>query len=481
MAARVPRVLLVWCVALLLGQTRLLPQTRAPEPGPYRPISFFIYADSTIAEEGDGAVRAHFQEFVDHLGYRSRYGSVGIALNYPYLTFVTGRGPANFAIDAAKLKRYEADVRVAHEMGLPVVVGFNDGPWFSPGGPFYAYWKRVDGGRFLARYQDGQVNESLHFKGGLTREQLEPFLGINLYDPKRSQDALLLTLSPYATKYRRARLKVLDLALAEWQRIDRAYPGTIQAITTDSEACDFSFRSMASGDALPIGHEKLMTEPFCHRYGITDCAAFFRDRQFTYRSVEERHWFDFRADAHRQFVADSVSVVRKRFPSTVIYTHQLGTLDEKLIVDYRKQDFASPQRSAFVNGSMPGVTANVYGGRDADIRELASQMSEKTGAQGWALAEFNPGKNWRGSRVELSQFSFDLLRFLADKHVSIITLLAWQSNALDAGIKGSGVDDAVKRLLSEGPDGRNDDEPSIPVATESHAQSHSSVAAGTGH
>jgi hypothetical protein len=36
--------------------------------------------------------------------------------------------------------------------------------------------------------------------------------------------------------------------------------------------------------------------------------------------------------------------------------------------------------------------------------------------------------------------------------VSIITLLAWQSNALDAGIKDSGVDDAVKRFLAEGPD-----------------------------
>jgi hypothetical protein len=189
MAARITRVLLVTCFALLLGQTSLLPQTRALEQGRQRPISFFIYADSTIAEDGDDAVRAHFQ--------------VGIALNYPYLTFVTGRGPGNFAIDEAKLKRYEANVRVAHEMGLPVVVGFNDGPWFSPGGPFYAYWKTVDGGRFLARYQDGQVNKSLHSKGGLTREQLEPFLSINLYDPKRSQDALLLTLSPYATKYRR--------------------------------------------------------------------------------------------------------------------------------------------------------------------------------------------------------------------------------------------------------------------------------------
>ena len=455
MLTRCPRALLVWSVALLSGQACSHPQTRAPEQSGHRPISFFIYADSSIAEHGDGAVRAEFQEFVDHLGSQSRYGSVGIALNYPYLTYVTGRGPASFAIDAAKMKRYEANVRVAHEMGLPVVVGFNDGPWFSPGGPFYAYWKTADGGRFLARYQDGQVNESLHSKGSLTKEELEPFLGINLYDVKRSQDALLLTLSPYATKYRRARLKVLDLALAEWQRIERTYPGTIQAITTDSEVCDFSFRSVPSGDALPIGHEKSMTEPFCRRYGITDCDAFFRNHQFTYKSSEERHWFDFRAEAHRKFVSDTVSAIRKRFPSTVIYTHQLGTLDEKLILDYRRQDFASPQRTAFVNGSIPGVTANVYEGRDAEFRELVSQVSEKADGHGWALAEFNPGKNWPGSRVELYQFSFNLLRFLADHNVSIITLLAWQSNALDAGIKDSGVDDAVKRFLSEGPDTRN--------------------------
>jgi len=455
MSGKAPRVVLVWCAALSLGQARSLPQAQAPEKGPHRPISFFIYADSSIAEHGDGAVRAQFQEFVDHLGNRSRYGSLGIALNYPYLTYVTGRGPASFAIDAVEMKRYEANVRVAHEMGLPVVVGFNDGPWFSPGGSFYAYWKTTDGGGFLARYKDGEVNESLRSKGSLTKEELEPFLGINLYDVKRSQDALLLTLSPYATRYRRARLRVLGLALAEWQRIDRTYPGTIQAFTTDSEVCDFSFRSVPSGDALPVGYEKSMTEPFCRRYGIADCGAFFRNRQFTYQSPEERHWFDFRADAHRQFVSDTVFAIRRRFPSTVIYTHQLGTLDEKLVLDYRRQDFASPQRTAFVDGSIPGVTANVYFGRDADFRELVSQISEKAGGRGWALAEFNPGKNWPGSRVELSLFSFDLLRFLADHNVSIITLLAWQSNELDAGIKDSGVDDAVKRFLAEGPDAGN--------------------------
>jgi hypothetical protein len=81
-------------------------------------------------------------------------------------------------------------------------------------------------------------------------------------------------------------------------------------------------------------------------------------------------------------------------------------------------------------------------------------LSEKAGGKGWAL-EFNPGNDWHGSRAELSQFSFNLFRFLADHDVSMISLLAWNSNALDAGIKDTGVDDAVKRFLAEGPDAGN--------------------------
>jgi hypothetical protein len=454
--AGTPRVLLVVCVALLLGQAWLLPEAQAQKKSRYRPISFFIYTPSlSPAEHGDGAVRAQFQEFIDHLGDHSRYGSVGIALNYPYTVYVTGHGPASFAIDAARLKLYEANVRVAHEMGLPVLVGFNGGPWGESGGSFNAYWKTVQGGRFLARYQDGQVNESLRSRGTLTKKELEPFLGINPYNVKRRQDALFLTLSPYATKYRRARMKVLELALAAWQRIDRTYPGTIQAFTTDSEVCDFSFRSLPSGDTLPIGYEKTMTQPFCRRYGIPHCGAFFRGRQFTYQSAKERDWYDFRVEAHRQFVSDTVSAIRKRFPSRPIYTHQLGTLDGRLIESYRRQDFASPQETAFVKGATPGVTAYIYGGRDSDFRKLVSQISEKTGSRGWALAEFNPGKDWHGTRAELSQYSFELFRFLAYHRVSMIALLAWNSNSLDTGIKDSGVDDAVKRFLAEGPSAGN--------------------------
>src|SRR5579859_4010150 len=157
-----PRFVLACCVVLFLGQARSLPQEQAQPSIPDRHISFFIYPPGfSGASHGDDAVRAQFREFIDHLGRRSHYGSVGIALNYPYLTFVTGHGPASFAVDLVRMKLYEANVRVAHEMGLPVMVGFNGGPWFQPGGPFNAYWKTTEGGRFLARYKDGQVNESL--------------------------------------------------------------------------------------------------------------------------------------------------------------------------------------------------------------------------------------------------------------------------------------------------------------------------------
>jgi hypothetical protein len=148
---------------------------------------------------------------------------------------------------------------------------------------------------------------------------------------------------------------------------------------------------------------------------------------------------------------DTTSTIRKRFPSTLIFTHQLGTLDENLIENFRRHDFASPQKTAFVNGATPGVTAYIYGGRDSDFRKLVSQISEKADGKGWGLAEFNPGKDWHGDRVGLSQYSYELFRFLADHDVSMIALLAWNSNALDAGIKDSGVDDAVKRFLAEGP------------------------------
>jgi hypothetical protein len=442
---------------LSLWQSCSSSQAQATAKSPHRPISFFTYTPVISgAPNGDDAIRAQFQEFVDHLGNRSRYGSVGVALNYPYLTYVTGRGPASFAIDTAKMKRYEANVRVAHEMGLPVVVGFNDGPWFSPGSPFYAYWKTADGGRFLARYQDGQVNESLHSKGSLTKEELEPFLGISLYDVKRSQNALLLTLSPYAAKYRRCTPE-----------------------GTGPSAC----RMAAHRPNLSGNH----TSIYDRQWGVwllISQFAFWRRLAYRLWESDDRtvlpplrnYWLRRilpRSSVHvpeswraplvwfsiwSAFVSDAVSVIRKRFPSTIIYTHPRNARRKahSRLSPTRLRVTATNSIRGWLDS---GNNSECLLWKGADFRELVTQFSEKANGHGWALAEFNPGKNWPGSRVELSQFSFDLLRFLADHHVSIITLLAWESNELDAGIKDSGVDDAVKRFLKEGQDAGNARQP----------------------
>jgi hypothetical protein len=420
-------------------------------PKKIRPISFFIYTPGLSgAELGEATVRAQFQEFLNHLGNQSEHGTVGVALSYPYTAFVTGTGPENFRIRTDIMHLYELNVRVAKQMGLPVLVGFNGGPWASTEGTFNSYWKTTQGGRFLARYQDGQVNESIRNTGSLTESEILPFLQTGPYNSQRQQDTLFLTLSPDAQEYRQSRLQVLGLALQEWKRLDRIYPGTIQAFTTDSEVSNFSFRSNPSGDILPIGYEEDMTKPFCRQYGISDCAAFFRGRRFSYRDPDERHWYEFRVEAHRQFVSDTVSTIRKYFPSTTIFTHQLGVLDGKILADHRRHDFASPQETAFVEGAFPGVTAYVHGKRDGDFRSLVSQISAKA-PDGWALPEFNPGKNWSRSKMELTDYSYSLLQYLAEHQVSMIALLAWKSNTLDTGIKASGVDDAVKRYLLQGP------------------------------
>jgi hypothetical protein len=446
------RPLLFFVTAMLFGQgcSHAGSSGHLGEEAPPKPISFFIYAPHLWgAEQGESAVRAQFQEFIDHLGSRSKYGVVGVGLNYPYTAFVIGHGPNGFAVDSPRIERYELYVKVAEEMGIPIMVGLNGGPWASQGGAFNAYWKTAQGGRFLARYQDGQVNESIHQSGPLTETELQPYLKFQPYDPQHRLDVLYLTLAP-EEEYRRSRLQVLALALREWERIDHMYPGTIRAITTDSEVCDFSFRQKASGDALPIGFEAAMTEPFCREYRISDRTAFFNGREFSYKTTDELHWYEYRAKIHRQFVADTVSAIRRIFPSTPVFTHQLGTLDGNPLDDYRKQDFGSPQQTAFVPEASPGITGYIYGKRDDAFKKLVIQFSQKAGGGDWAMAEFNPGKDWQGSRTELSDYSFETLRFLADHGVTMVGLLAWEANALDAGIKDSGVDDGVKRYLIEG-------------------------------
>lgn len=134
-----------------------------------------------------------------------------------------------------------------------------------------------------------------------------------------------------------------------------------------------------------------------------------------------------------------------------VFTHQLGVLDGGLVDASSGQDFASPQETAFVPGALPGITAYIYGKRDRSFRALTTEFSEKARGGDWALTEFNPGKDWQGTREDLATFTHNTVSFLAGRNISLIALLAWESNSLDAGIKGSGVDDGIKRFLKEGP------------------------------
>jgi hypothetical protein len=233
---------------------------------------------------------------------------------------------------------------------------------------------------------------------------------------------------------------------SEWKKIDEKYPNTIRAFTTDSEVSDFSFRSDRSGDELPIGYESFVTQPYCNLHKIKNCEAYFKNRRFTYEGDEDHRWFQYRSEMHKQFVADTVEQIRAEFPETQIYTHQLGTLDGDFIESYRRRDLASPQETAFVPKAKPGVTAYIYGKRDQAFRKLVSELSDKS--NGWALTEFNPGKDWKGSRAELASYTKQLLEFLSAHKVSVVALLAWESNSLDAGIKDSGIDDGIKGYLN---------------------------------
>lgn len=62
------------------------------------------------------------------------------------------------------------------------------------------------------------------------------------------------------------------------------------------------------------------------------------------------------------------------------------------------------------------------------------------------------GKAWPGTRADLAAYTDELLQFLAAHEISMVGLLAWESNALDMGVKDTGIDDGVKHYLANGPD-----------------------------
>jgi hypothetical protein len=417
-------------------------------------MQFYVYPKGLMqAEKGETAVESAIDDILQKTGSASPWGTVGIALVHPYTAFVEGSSPADFRMKEAIKPFYETIVRVAARRKVPLLVTFNGANWAGPGGPFNAYWKTAEGGRYLARYRDGKVNASLgQFDQDLPADRLKPFLAISPYDAERAADGLFLTNSPEAALLQESRLAVLKSAATFWQSISRTYPGVFRTLSVDSEVCDFSFRLDSSGKYVPIGYEDFVTAPYAERYGIEDRRGYFREHRFVYDSPEDRRWFAFRAELHRRFVQRSVNVLYEAFPHTEIYTHQLVTADEQYL-SYKGHDFASPQSTAFVENANPGITFFLHEGRDEEFRKIVGQLAAKAASaeKPFGLMEFHPGKTWTGTRSQLCDYTVKILSYLHAEGASVVALLAWESNSLDRGIRDSGVDDGVKLYLSRGP------------------------------
>lgn len=58
-----------------------------------------------------------------------------------------------------------------------------------------AYWKTVDGGKYLSRYSDGRVNESISETGRISSAKLKKYLAVDPYTSEKA-DSLFFTFSP---------------------------------------------------------------------------------------------------------------------------------------------------------------------------------------------------------------------------------------------------------------------------------------------
>ena len=61
--------------------------------------------------------------------------------------------------------------------------------------------------------------------------------------------------------------------------------------------------------------------------------------------------------------------------------------------------------------------------------------------------EFNTARAFPGSPKELTRFTKDFIAYAYDRGVRVIAPLSWESNSLDIGIKGSGVDEGIKEFI----------------------------------
>ena len=415
-------------------------------------IRFFVYPSGNFdaAEAGDAKLEEFFFDIIKHVGHKGPRGVVGIGIVFPYLTWTNGMGNGPYTIPQRIQKFHRQFVRVASKMRLPILVQFNGGPWHtaSSKSAFLNYWKTVGGGKYLSRYKDGRVNDSLLKTGTINKKRLQPYLNISPYHTDQAKDSLFLTLSPYASKYRQARLDVLHQAVLFWKRLDSEYPGVITDFTTDSEVASFSHRFDKNGNEISIGYEEFVSKPFCKKFNIQNCNSFIK-QDFKYDTEEQINWFKFRADMHRKYIADTVAIIRKSFPQRPIWTHQIPVLDEIKRGGFRNRDFASPQSTALVPGAFPGFTLYIYGKRDKKFKKLVKQISAKTKGNQWGMLEFNPGKSWLGSKEDLREYTFNILTFAYNHGVRVVAPLSWTDNQLDKGIRNSGVDEGIKQFIMQ--------------------------------
>lgn len=418
-------------------------------------LTFYINGTQLLkkASTGEHAIEKSFQEIVTHLGKESRWARVGISLNYPYTNFLEGTGPNDFHIPDKFKVIYGRILKVAKQMNLPVLVAFNGSVWVGGDGPFHRYWKTKDGGKYLMRYKDGQVNEGIKIKTNtIPRATLSEYLGFSGY--VNSSQALLLTNSKHATDYHESRIAVLRVAVKMFKELDGQYPDVIQAFSTDSEVSTFSFRKDENGRFIGLGYEDFVTVPFCEKHGIANREEYFKNRTFTYDNAEDLKWFEFRSDLHRDFVASTAHTIRSEFKRRRVFTHQLLQPDSDKVMPGLGYDFASPQSTAIVPDTNPGVTVYVYGGRDKRVKVAIDEFAEKAGDKVWGAMEFHPGKQWSVSSDKKAEYTYEFVRYLYKRNVRLICPFSWESNSLDSAVKGSGVDEGIRRFIAEGPDRR---------------------------
>ena len=417
----------------------------------------FPHNELPKAQQGEAAVRAHFQEILDQLGTSSEWGRVGIVLTYQYTAWVNGTKPDNFQLLTVFPPLYDTIINVAYDMAIPLMIIFNGSTWSAPEGDYHKYWKTKDGGKYLMRYKDGQVNQEISITTNtIPATTLSNYLGNWGY--LNSHNALILTNSPYATDLMESRLNVLNQALDMFVELDIKYPGVIQCLSADAEVCNFSFRIGSDGKRIPFGYDDFYVDPFVSEYGVDEDTYFATDR-FTYDTEEELMWYNFRSEAHRQYNAATVAAIKNSFPDTPIYTHQLLQHDDDLVT-MDGFDFAASQSSALVPDAYPGYTVYTIWGTGLPhhdgrhVMEACAQAAAKAldyGNSLWGAMEFNPGRRYSGLKTDLADYTYDWLSYLYSLNCRVVCPLSWLSNDLDTGILDSGMDDGIKQFIQQGP------------------------------